>query len=592
MLFVEKNIYYCSIGVIHWRSIVSTDFCKQNLNKKKQIIQVAKGEVKADFVLKNATYVNVFSNELLTGDIAIVDGKIAGLGTYNGEVEIDLESKIVCPGFIDAHIHLESSLVVPSEFAKAVIPHGTTTVITDPHEIANVMGTDGIEYMLETTENLPMDVFFMLPSCVPATDFDESGAKLYAEDIEPFFEKERVLGLAEMMNFPGVTHCDENVLAKLNMAQTKGAMIDGHAPGLTGKDLNAYVVSGVHTDHECAVLEEAIEKLRLGQVIQIREGTAARNLEALYPLLKMGYEDRCVFCTDDKHPNDLLEKGHMDYIVKRAIHDFKIDPIIAVKAASYYVAKQYGLSDRGAICPGYLADLVVLDNFENFNIECAIKNGIPVFKKGVVVDFPSGNVRESLEKRAENTFQVKKVSEKDFINTEALRCIGIMPGSIVTKDVGYAEQIDLAKDILKIAVVERHKGTGHIGLGFLQGYGLKEGAVATSIAHDSHNIIVVGTSEKDMAYAVNKIVENQGGIVVVGGTQTKEKVITGEVMLEIAGLMSRESLTAINEKLELAKEAAYAQGVAEGIDPFMSLSFMSLPVIPETKITTFGVVKI
>lgn len=576
----------------YWRNIVLADFCKQNLHQTKDIIKVAKGEQKADLLLKNATYVNVFSNELLTGDIAIVNGRIAGIGAYKGEVEIDLESKIVCPGFIDAHIHLESSLVIPSEFAKAVVPHGTTTVITDPHEIANVMGREGIEYMLEATEGLPTDVFFMMPSCVPATSFDESGAELFAEDIAPFFENPRVLGLAEMMNFYGVTHCDENVLAKLCMAQRKGAAIDGHAPGLTGKELNAYVASGVRSDHECAVLEEAIEKLKLGQVIQIREGTAARNLEALHPLLKMGYDDRCVFCTDDKHPNDLLEKGHMDYIVKRAISDFKVDPIVAVKAAGYNVAKHYGLRDRGAIAPGYVADLVVIDGFENFDIEFVVKNGSLVYQDGALSNFAVSSTSEKLENRARNTFQVRSVTQADFANTQALGCIGILPGSIVTKDAGCAEKIELEKDILKIAVVERHKGTGHIGIGFLQGYGLKQGAIATSIAHDSHNIIVVGTNEKDMAYAVNQIVENQGGIVVIGNAQSEENAVTGEVVLEIAGLMSRESLPAINEKLELAKKVAYEQGVTEGVDPFMSLSFMSLPVIPEAKITTFGVVKI
>jgi len=571
---------------------VLTDFCKQNLDQTKDIIRVAKGEQKAELVLKNATYVNVFSNELLTGDIAIVNGRIAGVGTYSGEVEIDLERKIVCPGFIDAHIHLESSLVVPAEFAKAVVPHGTTTVITDPHEIANVMGTEGIEYMLEATEGLPVDIFFMMPSCVPATDFDESGAELYAEDIAPFFENARVLGLAEMMNAYGVTHLDEKVLDKLCLANAQCALVDGHAPGITGKELNAYVASGVRSDHECSTLEEAIEKLKLGQVIQIREGTAARNLEALHPLLKMGYEDRCVFCTDDKHPNDLLEKGHMDYIVKRAINDYQVDPVIAVKAASYYVAKYYGLHNKGAVAPGYLSDLLVIDNFENFNIELVIKNGKAVFRDGTLTHFSDVKISEQLENCANNTFQVKKVSESDFTNTEFLRCIGILPGSIVTKDAGYAEKIDLQKDILKIAVVERHKGTGHIGIGFLQGYGLKKGAIATSIAHDSHNIIVVGTNERDMAYAVNKIVENQGGIVVVGDSQDETNAVAGEVILEIAGLMSREPVTIINEKLELAKKAAYEQGVTDGVDPFMSLSFMSLPVIPEVKITTLGVVKI
>ena len=559
---------------------------------KKHLIQVALGEVKADYVLKNAKYVNVFSNELLTGDIAIAEGRIAGIGTYSGNNEIDLDGKIICPGFIDAHIHLESSLVVPSEFSKAVIPHGTTTVITDPHEIANVMGTDGIDYMLEATEGLLLDVFFMLPSCVPATPLDESGAILNSDDISHFFGQDRILGLAEMMNFVGVIQCAESVLDKISLAENCGTLIDGHGPGLSDKPLNAYVASGVRSDHECAALEEALEKLRLGQVIQVREGTAARNLEALHPLLTMGYSDRCMFCTDDKHPNDLLEKGHIDYIVKQAINEYNVNPICAIKAAGYSVARHYGLYDRGAVCPGFLADLTVIDSFENFNVELVFKNGILVYSENKLENDLVPLVNPELGKKALNTFQVKEVSEEDFFTSEELGCIGVLPGSIITKDMGTADGIDVSKDILKIAVIERHKGTGHIGLGYLNGYGLKHGAIATSIAHDSHNIIVVGTNEKDMAYAVNHVVKNSGGIVVVNSSEESESCVTGEVILEIAGLMSKASLTSINEQLEHAKKIAYEQGVIEGVDPFMSLSFMSLPVIPEIKITTRGVVKI
>ena len=340
----------------------------RKLNKKLHVIDVAAGRAPADLVLKNATYVNVFSNELCHGDIAVAEGLIVGMGEYHGKVEVDVSGKLVLPGFIDAHIHLESSLVSPTEFAKAVLPHGTTTVITDPHEIANVMGTDGIEYMLQATEDLPVDVRFMLPSCVPATPLDESGANLDYRAIDSFYDHPRVQGLAEMMNYVGVVNGDGQVVEKIVASQAHHKKIDGHAPGLSGKDLNAYIAAGVYSDHECSDMEDAMNKLRLGQYIMIREGTAARNLEALMPLLTSQYVDRCMFCTDDKHPNDLLEKGHIDYIVKRAI-GLGVDPITAVKVACHNAARYFLLNNRGAIAPGYLGDFVIIDNFQDFNIE-------------------------------------------------------------------------------------------------------------------------------------------------------------------------------------------------------------------------------
>ncbi len=557
------------------------------MNEKIAMIKAATGEVKADLVLKNASYVNVYTEELLQGDIAIAQGRVVGIGDYDGEAVLDMTGKIVCPGFIDAHIHLESSLVAPAEFVKAVVPHGTTTVIADPHEIANVMGTDGIEYMLQATEGLPVDVKLMMPSCVPATPLDESGAVLTVADIEPFYDRPNVMGLAEMMNAYGVTHTDKDVLAKLVAAQAHNRPIDGHAPGLTGKALNAYVAAGIYSDHECSELDEAMEKIRLGQYIQIREGTAARNLEALAPLIQRGYENRTMFCTDDKHPNDLLEKGHIDYIIKEAIHKYGVDPIIAVKTAGHTAARYFKMTDRGAIAPGYLADMVIIDNFDDFNIEKVLKCGKVVYDAGCVSPVKVPEIAAALEHKALHTFHMAPISKDDLMSEEALGCIGVLPGSIVTKDMGMREAIDLKEDVLKIAVIERHKNTGHIGLGYLQGYGLKQGAVATSISHDSHNIIVVGCSEEDMVFAVNRLLENQGGIVVVNQGQ-----VTGEIMLEIAGLMSNRSLEEINECLEQAKEVAYSQGVNEGVDPFMSLSFMSLPVIPEIKLTTKGIVKV
>ena len=555
----------------------------RKLNKKLHVIDVAAGRVPADLVLKNAAYVNVFSNELCRGDIAVAEGLIVGMGEYHGKVEADVGGKIVLPGFIDAHIHLESSLVSPKEFAKAVLPHGTTTVITDPHEIANVMGTDGIEYMLQATEDLPVDVRFMLPSCVPATPLDESGAILDYRAIDSFYDHPRVQGLAEMMNFVGAINGDEQTVEKIVAAQAHHKKIDGHAPDLQGNDLNAYIAAGVYSDHECHDVKDAIAKLERGQFIMIREGTAARNLEALMPLLTGKYADRCMFCTDDKHPNDLLEKGHIDYIVKKAI-SLGADPITAVKVACHNAARYFLLNNRGGISPGYLADFVIIDNFQNFNIEQVYKKGVLMVDHGEIQDFPSPEIEPYLVERAHKTFHVAALTAEDFVEKRPRGIIGMVDGEITTVDAGYSDRIDVEYDVLKIAVVERHKNTHHIGIGYIQGYGLKSGAVATSISHDSHNIIVVGTNETDMAAAVNRVVELNGGIVVWDGGQP-----VAEVPLAIAGIMSDEPLVTVNEKLETAKDAAHKLGVNPGIDPFMTLSFMALPVIPSLRITTRGV---
>ena len=535
----------------------------RKLLKKRRIINAAAGREPADLVLKNATYVNVFSNELCTADIAVAEGLIVGMGQYSGTQEVDMTGKIVLPGFLDAHIHLESSLVTPKEFVRAVLPHGTTTVVTDPHEIANVMGTDGIEYMLQATEGLPVDVRFMLPSCVPATPLDESGAVLDYRAIDSFYDHPRVQGLAEMMNFVGTIAGDEQCVEKIVAAQAHHKKIDGHAPDLVGNDLNAYIAAGVYSDHECHDLNDAIAKLERGQFIMIREGTAARNLDALFPLLCDKYAERCMFCTDDKHPSDLLEKGHIDYIVKRAI---------AL------------LNNRGAIAPGYLGDFVIIDNFQSFEIQQVYKRGELMVDHGQVRDFPVPAIEPYLTERAHSTFHVDRLTAEDFTETRPRGIIGMVNGEITTVDAGYSDRIDVEYDVLKIAVVERHKSTHHIGIGFLQGYGLKSGAVATSISHDSHNIIVVGTSEADMAAAANRVVELGGGIVVWDGG-----AVQAEVPLPIAGIMSEEPLVTVNEKLEAAKEKAFALGVGRGIDPFMTLSFMALPVIPSLRITTRGV---
>ena len=560
---------------------------QRKLLKKQKVIEAASGRKKADLVLKNATFVNVFSNELTTCDIACANGLIVGLGDYDGVVEYDMTGKIVCPGFIDAHIHLESSLVSPKEFVRATLPHGTTTVITDPHEITNVMGTDGIDYMFQATEGLPIDVRFMLPSCVPATPMDESGANLDYRAIDSFYDYPRVQGLAEMMNAYGVIHNDKEVVSKIVAAQAHHKKIDGHAPGLTGKDLDTYVAAGVYSDHECSTMEDALEKLKRGQFIMIREGTAARNLEALAGLLTPQYAERCMFCTDDKHPNDLLEKGHIDYICREAINKYGADPILTVKVACHHAARYFLLNNRGAIAPGYLADFAIIDNFRNFNVEMVFKKGELYYNDGKLKEFPAPAIEEYLDERAHDTFHVRHLTKSDFEDVRQRGVIGMIPGEIVSTDNGYADHVDLQKDILKIAVVERHKNTGHIGLGYIQGYGLKSGAVATSISHDSHNIIVVGTNAEDMAFAVNYIVENHGGIVVVDGGK-----VLASVVLEIAGIRSDEPLTKMNEELEAAKDAAFRLGVSRGIDPFMTLSFMALPVIPTLRITTRGVIDV
>ena len=555
----------------------------RKLLKKRRIIAAAAGREKADLVLKNAAYVNVFSNELCHADIAVAEGLIVGMGRYDGEVEQDCTGKIVLPGFLDAHIHLESSLVSPREFVKAVLPHGTTTVITDPHEIANVMGTDGIEYMLQATEGLPVDVRFMLPSCVPATPLDESGASLDYRAIDSFYDHPRVQGLAEMMNFVGVIHGDEEAVEKIVAAQAHHKKIDGHAPDLLDNDLNAYIAAGVYSDHECHDLNDAIAKLQRGQFIMIREGTAARNLEALVPLLCDKYSERCMFCTDDKHPNDLLEKGHIDYIVRRAIA-LGADPITAVKVACHNAARYFLLNNRGAIAPGYLGDFVIIDSFESFRIEKVYKRGELMVENGVVKDFAAPPIEPYLVERARSTFHVDPLTAEDFAEKRPRGVIGMVSGEITTVDAGYSDHIDTEHDILKIAVVERHKNTHHIGVGYIQGYGLKSGAVATSISHDSHNIIVVGASEEDMAAAVNRVTALNGGIVV-----WKDGHSAAEVPLSIAGIMSEEPLEDVNRKLEDAKVKAAELGVSPGVDPFMTLSFMALPVIPSLRITTRGV---
>lgn len=548
---------------------------------RRRLIEVAAGRVPADLVLKNAVYFNVFTATYEQGDLALCDGIIAGIGQYSGLREISVPGLRVLPGFIDAHIHLESALVAPSAFAAAVLPHGTTTVVTDPHEIANVLGADGIRYMLEATEGLPLDVRFMLPSCVPATPWDEAGAVLEADDLTPLLAHPRVIGLAELMNFVGTVQGDEAVLQKLELVAAHGRRVDGHAPGLSGAALNAYIAAGVHSDHECTTLAEAREKLRRGQFIMLRDGTAAHNLQALWPLLCGPGSERCLLCTDDKHPSDLLEKGHMDYLLRTALA-LGSDEARTIQAATYNAAQYFGLHDRGAIAPGRRADLVLVD--DTSHVQQVYRDGVLRYEASTgIAAFTPPCVSPTLSARAHDTMHCAPLTAADFTDEAPRPVIGLVPGELITESPGDASAIDPARDILRLAVVERRHRTGHIGLCYLHGYGLRRGAVATSVAHDSHNLIVAGASAKAMALAAERVRLMGGGIVVAD-----ENDILAEVPLSIAGLMSDAPLPEVNQALEAAKAAARALGCQAGIDPFMTLSFLSLPVIPTLRLTTRG----
>ena len=563
-------------------------------------ISAASGETKAELVLKHASIVNVFTEEIEQGDIAINQGVIVGIGEYHGEIETEMEGRIVCPGFIDGHIHLESSMVSPAEFERIVLPHGTTTVITDPHEIANVAGAVGIDYMLAVTEPLDLDVFFMLPSCVPSTGLDESGSELTARDLKGYYQSGWVLGLAEMMNSYGTVRAEGEILEKIQDALDMGKLIDGHAPFLSGKELNAYITAGVGSDHECAVFGEAVEKMRRGQWIMIREGTAAHNLDALMPLFAEPYYRRSMLVTDDKHPGDLLRCGHIDYIIREAVKR-GADPIKAIKMGSLHAAEYFGLKDRGAIAPGKLADITVLSDLDTFHVDSVYKNGRLAAKEGRSLKLKSGMIPEiygDTKKRVFSSFHMPVLKEKDFhlpVTGQKQRVICLTPHELLTaaKEYepvsceGYAPGVDTSRDIVKLAVVERHHNTGHIGLGFLGGYGLKKGAVASSIAHDSHNLIIAGVSDRDMAIAGNCVRENQGGLAVVLNGQ-----VIGKLALPIAGLMGTVSMEQIDARLEELKKNLRVMGIPDDIDPFMTLAFVSLPVIPELRLNTYGLIDV
>lgn len=556
----------------------------------KDYIQAARGQIKCSLVLRNAKIVNVYSHEIIQSDVAIYRDTIVGIGTdYYGEEEINLKGLYLAPGFIDGHVHIESSLVEVPQFARAVVPLGTTSVIADPHEIANVLGYEGIRYMMESSKYNPLNVFFMLPSCVPASPLETAGSELRAFDIFPFLREKWVLGLGEMMNYPGVLNGDPDVLDKIKIVSDK--RIDGHSPGLTGKDLQAYIVAGIESDHECTTIKEAKEKLASGLFIMIREGSGTKNLLDLLPLINAKNERRCFFCTDDRSPDDILSEGHINYIIKTAIKH-GLNPISAIRMATLNTAEYFGLRKLGAIGPGRIADLVAFDDFEHLNIKRVFKNGRLVAQDGVAVYDPPTRPPTILR----SSVNLKWLEGDEFIipaTGSICRVIGIVPDQIVTDYFEMEPTIvdgkivsDPNRDLLRLYVIERHRATGNIGKGLIKGFGLKKGAIATSIGHDSHNIIAVGVNDNDIMKAVTTINKMGGGIAVVEGNTVIESLD-----LPIAGLMSNKPLEYVSSRTKDLIAAAHSLGVNLK-DPFMTLSFMALPVIPRLKLTDTGLVDV
>ncbi len=553
------------------------------------LIKVARGEEPTELLLKNAKVVNVFSGEIEETHIAITHSRVVGLGDYPAQREIDLKGAYVCPGFIDAHVHIESAMVPPYEFARAVVPHGTTSVVIDPHEIANVFGVEGIRYMLDAAKYTPFSCFVMVPSCVPATHLETNGGILRWSDLTEFKSDPWVLGLGEMMNYPGVLLRDESVLDKLRAFGDK--RIDGHAPGVTGRDLEGYVAAGIGSDHECTTVEEAREKIRLGMYVMLREASNAHNLKALLPVITPKNARRVLFVTDDRFPNDLIDQGHIDYIVHMAIRE-GLDPIMAIQIATLNAAEYFNLHDRGAITPGRRADLVVFDNFEDFRILRVLRGGQLVAQNGKIL--PSDHERPRPMLRNSMNVNWTKVDLRVPANGHtAARIIEIVPDQITTRqsvdrikvENGFAVA-DPARDILKMAVIERHHGTGNEGLAFVRGLKLKKGAIGSSVAHDSHNIIVAGANDEDMLYAARSIAAMQGGFVAVTDGQ-----VLARLPLPIAGLMSDQPLERVREEMDNINKATRGLG-CDLHAPFMALSFLALPVIPELKLTDKGLVDV
>ena len=549
-------------------------------------------------LLAGGTVVNVFTGELERANVLLDGSIIAGVGDYGpqeADAVEDVTGKVICPGFIDGHMHIESTMLLPAELARVSVPHGTTAIVADPHEIANVCGVSGVSFMLDASEGLPMTVYLMLPSCVPATPFDESGAELGAAQLRPMYVHPRVLGLAEMMNYPGVLAGDPEVMAKLADAKRLGRVINGHAPLLTGRALDSYIAAGVGDDHECSSFEEARERIRKGQWVMIRQGTAARNLCELLPLFDEPYAQRCLLVTDDRHPADLLSEGHIDNIIRRAVQAGK-SAVTGIQMATLRAAQCFGLRGVGAVAPGYTADVLVLDDLDTVAVRDVYCAGRKVVDGGRMLPFDAPRVREHLWKAARNSFFMDALTAQDFFiapKSERCRAIRLIPDQLLTQEeiipIDWTKDngVDLARDLVKIAVAERHLHTGHRGVGFILGSGMKRGAIASSVSHDSHNLIVMGASDADMAAAGNCVLRMGGGCAVVDRGE-----VIAAMPLPIAGLMSAEPAAAVARENEALRAAVHTLGVPQGTELFMTMAFVSLPVIPALKMTTQGLVDV
>jgi adenine deaminase len=555
------------------------------------MIDVAAGRTRADLVLKNASVVNVFTGDIQKGDLAIHGGYIAGIGKYVGSKVVDLKGKYVTPSFIDGHVHVESSMVMPVQYARAVVPHGTGAVVADPHEIANVLGMEGIMYMSKSMREGPLQFYVMLPSCVPSTDLETNGVSLDFLDIRPLLTEHNVLGLAEAMNYPGVVYRDPDILEKIRVTLEIGKKIDGHAPGLSGMELNAYAAARVTSDHECTTLEEAKEKLSVGMHIHIREGSTAKDLKSLAGLIEPHTAMFCSFVTDDRNTLDLIEEGHIDYMVREAVAH-GVDPVLAIKVATISTARHYGLHHRGAVAPGYHADLVVLDSLKKVGVKMVYKDGQLVAKDGKLT-WDMGEQEAPRLRRSVNITWLEPADFRVKARGDRMNVIGVLPDQIITEHLveetkvedGFAVP-DVNRDIAKVAIIERHNASDVTGIGFVKGLGIKEGAMVSSIAHDSHNIVAVATSDQDLIAAAVQIVRMQGGLAVV----QNEKVIAS-LPLPIAGLMSDRPIEEVSEKIQELKDAAAVLGSTLN-EPFMTMAFLSLPVIPKLKITDKGLVDV
>lgn len=556
----------------------------------KHLIRVAQGLEPADLVLKNAEVFHVFTGEFIRCDVAIAEGHIAGTGSYFGIEEIDMEGKYLTPGFIDAHVHIESSMLTPAQFAKAALPCGTTTVVTDPHEIANVYGAKGIQYMLDSSEGIPLNTYIMLPSCVPSTDWEDAGASLSAEDLEPFLANPRVLGLAEVMDTEGVLTQSPKVSAKLQMAA--GYCIDGHAPGLTCSQIMGYAAAGVRSDHECVNKEQALDRLRAGMYVMLRDGTAAKSLKALLPAVNPDTAPYFMFCVDDKLPAEMLEKGYINNMVRKTIRA-GVSVANALQIATINAARYFGLKDVGALAPGCKADILVFEDLHTWRPVAVYKDGRKVVDKGRLL-IPS---KQQPFAAHENSVRLSEVSLGDFaipLRTEAANVICLVPYQIVTKrlqlkvkkESGCAVS-DVENDVLKMLVFERHHATGKIGKGLVKGFGLRRGALASTIAHDAHNLAVIGTNDEDMLLAVQELQRIGGGICITDGGK-----VIGSLALPIAGLMTDESAEVVAETQEQLIQIAREMGVPEFYAPFLTLAFLSLPVVPAVKLTDRGMVDV